>query len=239
MHRDELLLDRARRLRQDMTDAEKRLWFRLRRRQVGGHRFRRQVPIGTYIADFACLASRLVVELDGGQHNELDQETLDVKRTDWFETRGYRVLRFWNYEALGEMDGVMEAISNALSPSPASRRAGVGGDPSPFSLPRQGEGWVGGDSSPFSLPRQGEGLGGGRLKPSYPADQARVHPLPALPLKGEGIGQEGPARRSTSVTIPSRILSPASQNPGSVMSIPRRLTSWSGRIDPPAPRKSR
>jgi very-short-patch-repair endonuclease len=131
MHRDELLLDRARRLRRDMTDTEKKLGFHLRRRQVDGHRLRQQVPIGAYIADFACLASRLVVELDGGQHSEPDNETLDVKRTDWLKTRGYRVLRFRNHEVLGETDSVMEAIFNALSPSPARGRAGVGGDPSP------------------------------------------------------------------------------------------------------------
>ena len=98
-----------------MTEAEKKLWFHLHRRQLDSHRFRRQVPIGTYIADFACLASRLVVELDGGQHSEADKETLDAQRTNWLKLRGYRVLRFWNHEVLSETDSVVEAIFNALN----------------------------------------------------------------------------------------------------------------------------
>ncbi len=98
-----------------MTDAESRLWSRLRRRQLEGHRFRRQVPIGGYIADFVCLKSRLVIELDGGQHNEAENETLDSERTARLQKQGFRVLRFWNSDVLMETDSVMEAIYNTLS----------------------------------------------------------------------------------------------------------------------------
>ena len=98
-----------------MTDAERRLWSRLRRRQLEGHRFRCQVPIAGYIADFVCLKSRLVIELDGGQHNEAENETLDSQRTERLNTQGFRVLRFWNSDVLLETDGVMETIFNALT----------------------------------------------------------------------------------------------------------------------------
>ena len=89
-----------------MTDAEKKLWSRLRRRQMDGHRFRRQVPIGSYIADFACLSARLIIELDGGQHSEEVNETLDAQRTERLKVNGYRVLRFWNSTVLTETDSV-------------------------------------------------------------------------------------------------------------------------------------
>jgi very-short-patch-repair endonuclease len=118
MVRDELLLDRARQLRRNMTDAERKLWFRLRRRQIDGHRFRRQVPVGGYIVDFACLAERLVVELDGGQHREEVNEARDAQRTRSLQAMGYRVLRFWNSSVLSETHVVLETIFSAL----ASRR---------------------------------------------------------------------------------------------------------------------
>jgi very-short-patch-repair endonuclease len=115
MFRDPVLIDRARALRRDMGSAEKKLWYQLRRRQMAGHRFRRQVPIGSYIADFACLSARLIIEIDGGQHNEEANENLDAKRTAWLESRGYRVLRFWNSYVLDETDSVTETIFNALT----------------------------------------------------------------------------------------------------------------------------
>ena len=101
-------IERARRLRQQMTDAEVRLWLGLRDRQIGGHRFRRQVPMGPYIVDFACLKARLVIEVDGGQHAE--DEERDERRTAWLAGRGFRVLRFWNTEVLQETEGVLETI---------------------------------------------------------------------------------------------------------------------------------
>ena len=103
----------ARKLRGSMTDAERKLWQALRQRQLDGHKFRRQQLIGNYVADFVCLEQKLIVEIDGGQHAE--QVSSDATRTKWLEARGYRVLRFWNNEILGNMDGVLQAISDALA----------------------------------------------------------------------------------------------------------------------------
>ena len=102
-------LDRARQLRNDPTDAERALWNVLRKRQMSGRRFRRQVPIGPYIVDFACLENKLVIEVDGGQHAE--RIDYDTARTEWLTSEGYRVIRFWNNQVLEEMDAVQEAIS--------------------------------------------------------------------------------------------------------------------------------
>ena len=102
----------ARKLRSNLTDAEQRLWSWLRKNQCAGFRFRRQVPLGTYVADFACLSEMLVVEGDGGQH--ADEVERDAVRTAWLEQEGYRVLRFWNNEVLENTDGVVEAIVRAL-----------------------------------------------------------------------------------------------------------------------------
>jgi very-short-patch-repair endonuclease len=101
-----------------MGEAEKKLWFHLRRRKLAGYRFRRQVPIGSYIADFACLSARFIVEVDGAQHSEPPNEETDKQRTEWLETRGYRVLRFWNSQVLAEIDCVTETIFNALDAVP-------------------------------------------------------------------------------------------------------------------------
>ncbi len=98
-----------------MTAAEKHLWWRLRNRQVDGCRFRRQVPIGFYITDFACLPARLVVEIDGDSHGTDVAEGEDARRSVWLESRGWRVLRFWNSYVLEETDEVVAAIRNALN----------------------------------------------------------------------------------------------------------------------------
>ncbi len=104
---------RARRLRKNPTEAERRLWARLRRYQLdGGCQFRRQAPIGRYVVDFACFERGLVVEVDGGQHAW--REAADADRTAWLEGEGFRVLRFWNNEVLGNTDGVVAAILDAL-----------------------------------------------------------------------------------------------------------------------------
>jgi len=95
-----------------MTDAEQLLWAKLRRDQIDGLAFRKQVPIGPYVADFACLSLKLVIEVDGGQHNE--RKAQDDKRTAWLEAQGYRVLRFWNNDVLGNIDGVLEAIQQTV-----------------------------------------------------------------------------------------------------------------------------
>lgn len=113
----------ARSLRSNLTDAERRLWSRLRGRQLNGFKFRRQYPVAGYIADFACVESKLIVELDGGQHAE--QAHYDEQRTRRIETNGYRVLRYWNDEVLKRTDDVLEDIlRKALTPpqpSPANR----------------------------------------------------------------------------------------------------------------------
>jgi len=98
----------ARRLRRSQTDAERKLWSRLRDRRLCGARFRRQHPIGSYIADFCCTEARLVIELDGGQHALRKQE--DQKRTEYIESQGYRVIRFWDNEALANTEGILVRI---------------------------------------------------------------------------------------------------------------------------------
>jgi len=105
----------AKRLRQNETEAELRLWKGLRQRlPLEGSHFRRQVPIGPYVADIACLAARLVIELDGSQHAEEAALRHDAERTAWLEAQGYRVLRFWNSEVFGNIDGVIDSIYGAI-----------------------------------------------------------------------------------------------------------------------------
>jgi very-short-patch-repair endonuclease len=106
----------ARRLRAEMTDAERKLWSLLRRKQLQGFRFRRQIPIGRYVADFACMSQHLIVELDGGRHAE--RVECDQHRTAWLAKIGYRVLRFWNGEVFTNTDGVVETIRLALLDPP-------------------------------------------------------------------------------------------------------------------------
>jgi len=103
--------ERARRLRREMTEAERLLWSRLRGRQIRGCRFRRQRPIGPHIVDFECLEKKLVVELDGSQH--LDA-TGDDERTGFIEKSGFTVLRFWDHQVFGEIDAVLQEIHDAL-----------------------------------------------------------------------------------------------------------------------------
>ncbi len=99
---------RARKLRKSSTPAEEKLWQALRNRNLAGFKFRRQHPIGPYIADFYCAEVRLIVELDGGGH--LDQMEYDQNRTDWLEEQGYRVIRFWNDDVLNYLDDVAKEI---------------------------------------------------------------------------------------------------------------------------------
>ena len=102
-----------------MTEAEKRLWYLMRRHHLEGKLFRRQVPIGSYVIDFACLAERLLIEVDGGQHAA--QAEQDAQRTAWLEQRGFRVMRFWNNDVLGNTEGVLEMIVAALKEQAAKR----------------------------------------------------------------------------------------------------------------------
>ena len=107
--------NRARELRAAMTDAERLLWRCLRMRQLGAHRFRRQVPVGPYIVDFACLRARLVVEVDGGQHAG---SSGDRRRDAFLRAAGFRVLRFWNHEVLAQPEAVCAVILARLAPGP-------------------------------------------------------------------------------------------------------------------------
>jgi very-short-patch-repair endonuclease len=107
-----LLRDRARGLRRDMTEAERALWYLLRSRRFSGFKFRRQMPIGHYIADFVCLECRLIVEADGGQHAE---STYDERRDRWLKDQGFRVLRFWNFDILRKRDEVAETLWHHLN----------------------------------------------------------------------------------------------------------------------------
>ena len=108
--------DQARRLRRDQTETERRLWARLRARQLCGAKFRRQHPIGRFIADFCCLGHGLVVELDGGQHAM--QAEADRRRSAFLRRRGFRVLRFWDNQVLEDIDAVLERIVEALRDPP-------------------------------------------------------------------------------------------------------------------------
>jgi len=113
MRHDRELIRRAQELRRNMTDSECRLWRRLRHRELG-FRFRRQMPIGGHIADFACPAARIVIELDGGQHGNDEAEARDLIRTAEIERCGFRVIRFWNHEVIEHLDDVVEKIWNEL-----------------------------------------------------------------------------------------------------------------------------
>ena len=108
------LLNNARRLRRNMTDAERRLWYRLRDHQLGAH-FRRQEPMERYVLDFVCFATKLVVEVDGGQHAE---SAADPVRDAFLRAKGFRVLRFWNNEVMENIEGVLETIAGALTSAP-------------------------------------------------------------------------------------------------------------------------
>ena len=151
-------------MRQRATDAERRLWSRLRNGQVGGWQFRRQHPVPPYILDFACVAAMLAVEADGGQHAD---NTHDIHRDRFLQRRGWRVLRFWNHEILANTDGVIEAILYELSLSPHP------------TLPRKrGRGCLGPKAS--DNPEM----------PDWPvtAEPQAIAPAPPLPLAGEGWG---------------------------------------------------
>ena len=133
--RPPLATSRARSMRREMTDAEKRLWFLLRSRRLGGAKFRRQAPIGPYIADFVCLSRKLVVEADGGQHFSSDT---DPQRDQWLAREGYVVLRYANNDILANPEGVLTDLVSKLAtpPHPVSARLASLDRP----LPRRGEG---------------------------------------------------------------------------------------------------
>jgi very-short-patch-repair endonuclease len=110
----------ARKLRSRMTDAERKLWLALRGRRFEAFKFRRQVSIGPYVADFLCFKTRLVVEVDGGQHAD---PAHDLKRNQWLTENGFRVARFWNNDVLSNLEGVLTVLAAELdaTPHPTSR----------------------------------------------------------------------------------------------------------------------
>ena len=124
---DKPTLKKAKALRRAMTDAEQALWSILRNRQLNGAKFRRQQPIGPFIADFVCQEHRLIIEADGGQHAN---SPADDRRTAFLEDKGYRVLRFWNTDILSNRDGVAEAVAAALSPPHPAQPAAESPSPS-------------------------------------------------------------------------------------------------------------
>jgi adenine-specific DNA-methyltransferase len=121
----------ARRLRREATDAERKFWSVVRNRQLNGYKFRFQASIGPYVVDFLCAEKRLVVELDGGQHNP----EADGRRTSFLKAEGYVLARFWNNDVIANLDGVLQAISEQLATLPR-----VHDSPSPNPLPQAGEG---------------------------------------------------------------------------------------------------
>jgi very-short-patch-repair endonuclease len=109
---DRKMIRIARRLRVNQTDAETVLWNRIRNRQVDGYKFVRQEPIGNYVCDFVCRERLVVIEVDGGQHNE---STADAIRDHRLAEDGYRVLRFWNNDVLSNLEGVLATIQTKLA----------------------------------------------------------------------------------------------------------------------------
>jgi len=109
--RDAAANDRAHALRQDMTWPERLLWSRLRAGRLGGNRFRRQEPIGPFVADYCCVGAKLVIEVDGESH---DSPEIDAQRQAYLAKQGWRVLRFSNDEVLRELDWVVDRIADAV-----------------------------------------------------------------------------------------------------------------------------
>ncbi|MFC5484004.1 endonuclease domain-containing protein [Microvirga aerilata] len=131
---------RSRVLRRNAIDAEKALWRALKRIPVYGSHFRRQVPTGPYVADFACLKACLLIEPDGGHHSQDDVAAKDEARTRWLQKEGYRVVRFWNTELPENMNGVLDTIYAGLYGSPQSEAAALPTPPRPDGRPSPSRG---------------------------------------------------------------------------------------------------
>jgi very-short-patch-repair endonuclease len=144
-------LNNAKTLRTNQTEAEQRLWYHLRAHRFMDMKFKRQKPMGEYIVDFVCEEHRLIVEIDGGQH-QAEQAAYDQQRDAWLRGEGYAVLRFWNNDVMQNLEGVLEEIRNALTlspgPTPASGRGELleSGDREP-------------QKSPLPLAEEGQGEG--------------------------------------------------------------------------------
>lgn len=108
------ITEKARNLRKNMTPQERKIWAFLRKRAMNSLKFRRQYPIGNYIVDFICHEKMLIIEVDGGQHNEVKNIEYDKERTAFFESKGFRVIRFWNNEIDDNIEGVYQEILKFL-----------------------------------------------------------------------------------------------------------------------------
>lgn len=177
--RNAITQNRARALRNQATDTERHLWRHLRDRQLGGHRFRRQVPIGSYIADFACLEAKLIIELDGGQHQE--QAKYDARRDMQMEAQGFRVLRFWDNQVFRETQAVLEVILRALEERSSLHPA----CPLPSPPPQAGEGAVSDPQAEEGANTQAEE---GVMAPSLARSAGLLPPL-ARAACGGGLGR--------------------------------------------------
>src|SRR5258708_30737666 len=113
--------DRAKQLRNEQAEAEAGVWSQLRGRRFSGCKFRRQVALGNYIVDFVCLDRRVIVERDGGQHNEPNRKAYDSRRDAWLRREGFEVLRFWNSAVFTEWEAMAGGIWNTLGIRPAKR----------------------------------------------------------------------------------------------------------------------
>ena len=185
----------ARHLRRQMTESENRLWRQLRAHRLNGEKFRPQQPIGPYVVDFVHFGVRLIVEADGGQHNDAPH---DKRRDTWLHEQGFRVLRFWNNEIMANLDGVlatiMDAVTNPPSP-PAPLPQGERGD--------SGSGRPVGDTDPrleAPLPQGERGdSGSGRLVGD--TDSRLEAPLPLRERGwGEGLGKGGQRDKKRAAT---------------------------------------
>ncbi|WP_159730983.1 endonuclease domain-containing protein [Methylosinus sp. Ce-a6] len=116
MRQTRLMTKRARSLRRELTDAERKLWYALRAHRLAGLSFRRQAPCGPYIADFLCAEARLVIEVDGATHSTEEEIAYDRRREEWFAANGYRVLRLANDEVYRNLDGICETILSSAHP---------------------------------------------------------------------------------------------------------------------------
>ena len=110
-------LQKAKILRHNQTEAEQKLWYYLRAHRFMGLKFKRQQPMGYYIVDFVCIEHKLIIELDGGRHQQ--QMEYDQQRTDWLNSQDYTVLRFWNHDVLQQIEVVLERVRLEITLSPA------------------------------------------------------------------------------------------------------------------------
>jgi len=151
-------LGRARRMRREPTDAERKMWTLLRDRRLCSLKFRRQHPVGAFIVDFCCVEHKLIVELDGGQRGERPRAEADARRTRYLRARGYRVIRLWNNDVLSEPHAALEVVLEALQPEDQA--------PSPSSSPAK------------KRERERIRAGGGRLSQSLERRSRAPHVSP-------------------------------------------------------------